>query len=126
MDRVFSDYRTWEDYKAGMYEESKDGRPLRVELARECLSDSYLCREYMDEVVKQWPICTEFNFTNAEQNRRAWLGQAACCIYGECHEDETREAWGKLSNFERDTANIIATAVIKEWISRNDGQLRLL
>lgn len=126
LDRVYSDYRTWEDYKAGMYNESRDGRIVRVNLAMECLSSNLLCLEYMNEVVKQWPVATEFNFTNEQQNRRAWLGQAACCLYGGCHEDETREAWGKITQFQRETANRIAEHVINEWLAYNEGQMKLL
>ena len=126
MDRIFTPYTAWEDYRAGMYDEEKEGRDSRVELAIECLSIPAVCREAMEKVVKEWPTATDFNLTNKGQNRKAWLGQAACCIHYGCHEDETREAWGLMSDFNRESANRIAQSIIDEYERFNDGQMMLL
>lgn len=126
MDRIFTPYTDWEDYQAGMYDESREGRSERVQAALECLSVPSECRRAMERVVSEWKTATDFNLTNKEQNRRAWLGQAACCIQHGCHEDETREAWGMMSDFSRDSANRIAQSIINEWERLNDGQMMML
>ena len=97
--QVFHHYETWEDYKSGMYQppciESLNtgiSSEERIEKAIYLLSDSKLCREYMQKVVKEWPIATEEVLTNPESNGRAWLGQCACFMYGRCHDEETRKA----------------------------------
>lgn len=118
MDRIFHHYNKWEDYHAGMYDESKDGRKERVGTAIQILGNEKICREAMQKVIDEWQIATEFNLSNAEINRKAWLGQAACSCYGNVHEDETREAWGYLTDEQRRTANAIAAEIIKEWLNR--------
>lgn len=108
-----------------MYEEDREGRAERVQRAAEILGDPVLCERAMRKVVAEWPIASEFNLSNAEINRRAWMGQAACSCYGGVHEDETREAWGLLSDFQRVRANRIATVVIKEWLNEHDDTAQI-
>lgn len=107
-----------------MYNEDKAGRPERVTLAAAILGTPGTCEKAMRMVVEKWPIASEFNLSNAEINRRAWMGQAACSIYAGIHEDETREAWGLLTVEQRTQANAIATRVIKEWLRDNDEDRR--
>lgn len=116
MERIFHHYDKWEDFHHGMYNEDKTDRRTRVELAASILGTPETCEKAMKMVVENWPISTEFNLSNAEINRRAWLGQAACSIYGDVHEDETREAWGLLTIEQRTRANAIATKVIRNWV----------
>lgn len=123
--RIWHHFEKWEDYHHGMYDEDREGRPGRVLRAAEILGDPTVCEKAMRRVVAEWPIASEYNLSNAESNRRAWLGQAACSIYGDVHEDETREAWGLLSNEQRVRANKIATVVIKEWLYEHDETAQL-
>ena len=123
--RIWHHFEKWEDYHHGMYDEDREGRPERVLRAAEILGDPIQCETAMRKVVAEWPIASEYNLSNAEINRRAWLGQAACSIYGGVHEDETREAWGLLSNEQRVRANKIATVVIKEWLYEHDEEAQL-
>ena len=123
--RIWHHYELWEDYHNGMYSEDKEGRPERVRRAAEILGDPTLCNIAMRKVIAEWPIATEFNLSNAEINRRAWLGQAACSCYGGVHEDETREGWGLMTNDQRIRANLIATGIIKEWIREHDEEANL-
>lgn len=123
MKRIFHHYNKWEDYHHGMYNEDKDGRQERVALAASILGTPETCEKAMQMVVEKWPIASEFNLSNAEINRRAWMGQAACSVYAGVHEDETREAWGLLSVEQRTTANAIATKVIKKWLREHDEEL---
>lgn len=118
MERIFYRYELWEDYKNGMYAESKNGRAERVKRAASILGNAELCRKAMEKVVAEWLIATEYNFSNAGINRKAWLGQAACSCWAGIHEDETREAWGLMTDAQRDEANRIAHQIITEWVKK--------
>ena len=120
MKRIFHHYNKWEDYHAGMYDESKDGRQERVQMAAHILGTPDICEKAMRKVVAEWEIATEYNLSNAEINRKAWLGQAACSCYAGVHEDETREAWGIMTEKQRIKANQIAACIIKEWLKKRE------
>ena len=122
MERIFHHYSKWEDFHAGMYEESKDGRAERVAAAAKILGTPNICREAMEKVIAEWKIATEYNLSNAGINRKAWLGQAACSCYGGIHEDETREAWGIMTPEQRTEANRIAAEIIKKWLSTAEAE----
>lgn len=117
MERIFHHYSKWEDFHAGMYDESKDGRKERVQKAAFILGTPNICRNAMEKVVSEWRIATEFNLSNTEINRKAWLGQAACSCFAGIHEDETREAWGIMTEAQRVEANRIAADIIKKWVA---------
>lgn len=116
MERIFHHYDKWEDYHAGMYSEIRDGRKERVQQAALILGTPSICEQAMEKVVSEWTIATEYNLSNAEINRKAWLGQAACSCWAGIHEDETREAWGIMTIEQRTKANEIAARIIKKWI----------
>lgn len=120
MERIFHHYNKWEDFHAGMYDECKDGRAERVKKAAEILGTPDICRKAMEKVVAEWKIATEYNFSNAEINRKAWLGQAACSCYAGIHEDETREALGIMTEAQRIEANSIASDIIKKWLDERE------
>lgn len=122
MERIFHHYETWEDYRAGMYAESADGRTERVQQAAKILGTPEICRKAMQKVVAEWRVSTEYNLSNAEINRKAWLGQAACCCWAGIHEDETREAWGIMTEPQRVEANNIAAAIIKHWLNEREAE----
>lgn len=121
MKRIFHHYNKWEDFHNGMYNEDRQGRKDRVQAAVSVLGEPSVCEKAMRMVVDNWPIATEFNLSNAEINRRAWLGQAACNIFAGVHEDETREAWGLLTIEQRTTANAIATRIIRGWVEGREA-----
>ena len=122
MERIFHHYDKWEDFHNGMYDEDSNDRKKRVELAASILGIPETCEKAMRMVIETWTIACEVNLSNAEINRRAWLGQAACSIYAGVHEDETREAWGMLTIEQRTTANAIATRLIKAWLREHDNE----
>ena len=122
MERIFHHYDKWEDYHAGMYNEDKTDRQTRVFRAARILGSPTLCRRAMENVISEWKIATEYNLSNAEINRKAWLGQAACCCFAGIHEDETREAWGMLSDRERVQANMIASEIINRWLKEREQE----
>lgn len=122
MQRIFHHFSLWEDYRAGMYDENKYGRSERVQKAAEILGSPALCRKAMEKVISDWVIATEYNLSNLEINRKAWLGQAACCCYAGVHEDETREAWGIMTEAQRIEANKIAAEIIKDWQRKRERE----
>jgi hypothetical protein len=79
----------------------------------------------MQAVVDTWAIAASVNLTNLQQNRRAWLGQAACCLEHKCPEDVTREAWNTLSEDVQRSANAVAMQIIEEWDRCRSDQLTL-
>lgn len=116
MEQKFHPYYEWEDYQSGMYDELKQGREQRIELAMFLLSNSKSLEYFMKEVTIRWKLATEQNFTNVHFNRKSWLGQAACNLFAGVKEDETRSAWWKITDVERKQANAIADLIIKEWV----------
>lgn len=122
MERIFHHYTLWEDFHAGMYDESKDGRKERVKKAAHILGTPDICQRAMEKVIAEWPISTEYNLSNAEINRKAWLGQAACSCFAGIHEDETREAWGLMTEQQRVKANQIAAKIIREWVQKRERE----
>ena len=120
MQRIYHHYELWEDYHAGMYIENKNGRTERVHKAVKILGTPNICRQAMQKVINEWKISTEYNLSNAEVNRKAWLGQAACCCYAGIHEDETREAWGIMTELQRVEANKIAAELINAWVTERE------
>ena len=116
MERIFHHYNKWEDFHAGMYAESREGRKERVKQAAHILGTPSICKKAMEKVISEWQIATEYNLSNAEINRKAWLGQAACSCYAGIHEDETREACGIMTEPQRIEANRIAASIIRKWL----------
>lgn len=115
MKRKFHPYWEWEDYQSGMYDELKDGREQRVFIAINLLNDCQTLNKFMREIPVRWKTASEQVFTNKGCNRKAWLGQAACHLYAGVKEDETREAWGHLTEEQREQANGVAAKIIREW-----------
>lgn len=120
MKPIYHHYTKWEDFQNGMYDEEKEGRKDRVQKAIEILSSAKLCREAMQMVTSHWRHACEQNLSNDIYGHRAFLGQSACCIYAGVHEDETRQAWGLLTDEQRKQANRIADIVYREWIEAHE------
>jgi hypothetical protein len=113
MARVFYPYTVWEDYLAGMYRPPLGGEA--VQASARLLSDPATLRVAMRGVVTRWTLSTEHALTDPERNRRAWLGQAACCLALGSPEQSTRQAWWLLTDDRRAAANAVADEVIAEW-----------
>lgn len=131
MKQIWHHYTTWEDFQNGMYDEVKEGRQERIKKAVEILTDTELLYQCMKRVTKEWKFATEQELTNMSINHQAFLGQAACNIHAGVKEDETREAWGYLTKYQRYAANRIANRVDKEWVmeyerNKPNSQMSLL
>lgn len=122
MKPIYHHYETWEDYQNGMYAEDKENRKERVLKAMEILTDTDLLYTCMKKVTEEWVNATEQNLSNDIYGHRPFLGQCACAIHAGIHEDETREAWGLLNDWQRIQANRVADRVYKEWLKDRDEQ----
>ncbi len=69
----------------------------------------------MGRVVDEWKNSCEHNLTNKTQNRKAWIGHAACALAFNCPEDIVREAWGYLTEKQQIAANCKAVNAIEYW-----------
>lgn len=118
-DRVYLPYWRWEDYADGMYAIPWNMAD-EMERARDLLADPGRLKDSMGAVVDSWPNATSHQLTNLEQNRRAWIGQAACRLAVKATAVATRAAWWQLTDPQRDAANAAADSIIREWEEAND------
>lgn len=122
--RVYRPYWEWEDYADGLYE--RPGGQLEVDAAGALLADPTAVLAAMRAAVRRWPAAAEHQLSNREQNRRAWLGWAACRVAAGATALATRHAWAGLSDAERYAANGCADRVIAEWEAGHRPVLRQL
>lgn len=115
--QFYAPYWEWEDFLNGMYKATKGGD---FEQSKIMFTNPDIFYEAMKQVLTKWPIATKVNFTNKRQNRRAWIGQAASCIYADLTEEETCEVWSGLTEYQRITANKTADKIIREWEQENN------
>lgn len=122
MKQVFTHYEKWEDFQAGMYSlldiPDKDKKVIG---AINLLSNPNDFYEASKQVLENWKVATEVNFTNKQQNRRAWLGAAACMFIHNTPEYLTRIAWNLLNKDIQDRANLIAEKVINEYTNQKNN-----
>src|ERR1017187_4124550 len=108
-------WNDWEDYLAGLYE----NRPVREEMVKSSvslLSDSEQFYEVALEMLEEWPTSANQNLVNAATGHQAWVGQASCKYAHGATAEETRLAWGRMSNTAQDQANGAADAAIEGWL----------
>jgi hypothetical protein len=115
-EKVWHPYTSWEEVSAGMWRNVYgDERRLLLEKAIEFTGDHTRYGLAMVRVTEEWARSCEHNLTDLGQNRRAWIGHAACCLACGIPEDVTREAWGFLTEKQREDANAQADAAIAKW-----------
>jgi hypothetical protein len=112
MKPVWIDYKKWEDYNNGMYENRLDEN-----IALKCvdLFKSKDLYEMMTKVTQEWEISSKVNLNKTVFNRQAWIGQSTCSLILGATIEETTWAWMRLTQKERDRANDIADTVIEEY-----------
>jgi len=114
MDRIYHPYWLWEETYTNMWGHVKD-RAKYLKIAIEFTGDHIKYGEFMRHVVDEWRYSCEHNLSNIAQNRRAWIGHAACAFAFDCPEDIVREAWAQLTDDEREAANNEADIAIGIW-----------
>ena len=123
--RVWHSFWTWED--VGMWREVSASEYERMlPLAVTFTGNAVEYGAAMMKVLEQFPIACEHNLTEPSMNRQAWIGHAAAYLEHELPEWITREAWGALTQQQRDEANAMADRAINEWQSRYAAKNRKL
>jgi hypothetical protein len=97
-----------------MWGSSKD-RDSYLKVAIEFTGNHKLYGNHMKNVIREWKHSCEHNLSNTTQNRRAWIGHAACAFAFACPEDIVREAWKHLTEQQQFDANRMADIAILEW-----------
>jgi len=121
MKQVFEHYEKWEDYQAGMF--SMNALDNETEIVNNCVSLLSNEQDFYNtllDVLSNWKIATAVNLTNKGQNRRAWLGAAACMYKHKAPEYITRIAWGLLDTQTQYRANLVAEKIINNFQSNSN------
>jgi hypothetical protein len=125
MKRVWHPYWTWEDI--GMWRDvTAAQRRKMLPIAIKFTGDHVAYGVAMMRVIEQFPIACEHNLTERSINRQAWIGHAAAYLECELPEYVTREAWGLLTQPQRDLADAAAARAIHEWERRASAPDRSL
>ena len=109
---VWVDYRNWECYQNGMYENGHN-RDI-IKQCYEILTNNNLKEEMYDTTIT-YEVATKVNFTNQMFNPISWLGQATCNRLINATAQEVCDAWMSMTKEQQDWANDIARQVIEEW-----------
>jgi len=112
--RVYHPYWVWEEIDHNMWGSVKSRKQFLTS-AIEFTGDHVKYGRFMIKVVEKWKFSCEHNLTDLSQNRKAWIGHAACAMALGCPEDITRQAWGYLSDSQQVKANEKADIAIKIW-----------
>lgn len=115
MKQVYHNYNQWEDYQNGMFETSIN--PSNVLKSKKLLSNPYRFTEVAMKVVKSWVNSAEQNLTDNSINKKAWVGQSACCFNHGANKEETSAAWFQMTESQKRAANNAADNVIRIWES---------
>lgn len=109
---VWKNYREWEDFKNGMYQNGND-----IEMIKQCyeILTSKNLKQNMTDTTKTYEISTKVNFTNKMFNPVSWLGQATCNLLIGATAQEVCQAWTSMTKEQQTKANNIAKEVIEEW-----------
>jgi hypothetical protein len=92
-----------------------DDRDAALAEAIAFTGDHAIYGEWMVKVTQDWRFSCEHNLSNDTQNRRAWIGHAACAYARRLPEDVVRQAWSHLSDDQRRLANSAADRAIAGW-----------
>lgn len=113
--RIYHHHERWEDYAAGQYALRYADKTVGIESSAWLLSEPVELYAAMSAVCREWPNASEHNLTNREQNRQAWLGQAACCFKFGVPDFVVKSAWHTLTEAQQQAANAVADQVMNEW-----------
>jgi|TARA_R110000822_G_scaffold116149_2_gene248011 hypothetical protein len=121
--RIYHPYTLWEDYKAGFYDNiSGKEKQHKIDKVLEMFNSYSLTEKYMNKVIEEWVLSCEHNLTNESMNKIAYIGQGACCLYGNVPSTITMECWRLLSTDVQERSNLLALSVIKKWNNKNKNK----
>ena len=119
MKRIYYNYKYWEDWKLGFYDNcSGNVKKEKIKKVIELFNNEDLTIKYMQKVIKEWKYSCEHNFSNPSLNKIAYLGQAACCLYSNIPNTVTMEAWSFLDKKIQLRSDKIAKGIINKWIKK--------
>ena len=112
--RIYHPYWTWEEVNYNMWGKVAD-RDLYLKTAIEFTGNHQLYGAWMMQVIRVWKYSVEHNLSDRSQNRKAWIGHAACALSFRCPEDIVRKAWSYLDEDQQRLANQQAEQAIAVW-----------
>jgi hypothetical protein len=122
MKQIYEHYEKWEDYKSGMYNlNDVIDKDKKVIGAINLLSNQIEFYDSMKKLLNLWKVSVDVNLSNKNQNRKAWLGAAACMFVHNTPEYLTRIAWNLLNKDVQEKANNVADKIILEYERTNFG-----
>lgn len=123
MKQVYAHFKEWEDFKSGMFQMNNvSDKDIKLIAAINLLKNQKEFYDSCKSLLEKWPVASAVNMTNISQNRRAWLGAAACCFSCNAPEFITRIAWSVLNKEDQDKANAVADKIINEFENENYGK----
>jgi len=114
IERTYHPYWDWEEIKFNMWGAVEDRHDYLMR-AIEFTGDHEEYGKYMMRVANEWKRSCQHNLSNTTQNRKAWIGHAACAMAFGCPEDIVREAWSHLTETQQRLANDQAQKAIEYW-----------
>lgn len=121
--RTYHPHWKWEENNYNMWGSvNSSDREAHLQRAIEFTGDYKLYGSWMLKVTEQWKYSCEHNLSDLSQNRRAWIGHAACALAFQCPEDIVRGAWGHLTEQQQILANREADRAIKIWEKKYLGE----
>lgn len=114
----------WEEVKFNMWGKV-DNREWYLKSAIAFTGNAEKYGKWMKVVADEWKYSCEHNLTDRTQNRRAWIGHAACARAFHCPEDIVREAWSHLTEQQQKEANAKADEAIRYWECQNENSEKM-
>ena len=124
IDQIYHPYWKWEEVEFNMWGSVADDKTFLKE-AVIFTGDHELYGSWMKRVIDDWKFSCEHNLSNLTQNRKAWLGHAACAYSFKCPEDIVRKAWWLITEEQRILANVQAQKNIEIWEKRQCQNVQL-
>lgn len=126
MDRIFHEYNKWECYKNGFYNNyTKKKYSIYKDMVIYVFSSQDITQKYMIKVLNEWHYSCENFLTNQNINKVAWLGQAACNIYGKVPNLATMAAWSDVKPIRQNISNMVASKLIDKWTKQKQLEIIL-
>jgi hypothetical protein len=117
MKQVYVPYWKWECYNNGMWDKVND-KSLELNLLNKAIvftGNHILYGKAMGKAIVLWKYSMLNFLTNKSMNRKAYLGHCAVFIEKQIPEYIVRMAWKRLTNKQRELADLEAEKYIKEW-----------
>jgi len=112
--RIYHPISKWEEIGAGMWSKSEN-RKADLKKAIEFTGNHRLYGKYMMQVVREWVFSCENSLTNIDINHKAFIGHCAAAKALGLPEDLVRQAWGVLTDEQRQKADMAAERAIRWW-----------